>query len=96
MERKYQQPALTGCRQGVLDDDGELPCERTLQRLGANAVLGDRDRRGRPQPDADAELLEQHERRYGDGLYTFAGDANHTGSSDSKNFTIGQAARPRP
>ena len=55
-------------RPGSIDYDGDLPGERALQRLRADAVLRDRHRCRRTQPDADAELLEQHERRHCDGV----------------------------
>ena len=34
---------------------------------------------------------EQHQCGHGHGEYTYAGDDNHTGSSDSKDFTIEKA-----
>ena len=79
-------------RSGVLDDHGELPGERHLHRLGAHAVhrLGDRCRR--PEPDPDPDLHHNTNAGTATASYTFAGDANHTGSSDSKTFTIDQAS----
>ena len=40
------------------------------------------------------ELFEQHQRRrtLATASYTFLGDANHSGSTDSENFTIDPAA----
>ena len=38
-----------------------------------------------------AELRQQHQRRYRDRQLQYPGDTNHTGSSDSKNFTIDKA-----
>ena len=35
--------------------------------------------RWRSEPDADRDVFEQHERRNGDGNYTFTGDDNHEG-----------------
>jgi hypothetical protein len=45
------------------------------------------------EPDACSFLLKQHQRGTATASYTYAGDANHSGSSDSKNFTIDLAAR---
>jgi hypothetical protein len=70
----------------------QLPGERDLRRLSADAVLGQRDGAGGLNSDACSFLLEQHERGNRDGQLHLRGDANHTGSSDSKNFTIDLAS----
>ena len=62
-----------------------------LHGLGADAVLGDGDRRRRTEPDADADYSNNTNAGTATASYTYAGDANHTGSSDSKNFTIDRA-----
>ena len=53
-----------------------------------------RDRRRRVEPDADRGPTPANNTDAGTATasYTFAGDANHTGSSDSKTFAIGQAS----
>ena len=79
-------------RQGVVDDDGDLrrrpftytgsaqtPCSVTVTGAGGLNLA--------PDPDYATTRT-----RDGDGELHYAGDANHTGSSDSKNFTIDKAS----
>ena len=53
-------------RQGVLDDGRHVPGQRDLQRVGADAVLGECDGRRRSEPVGDGHLRGEHERRHGD------------------------------
>ena len=56
-------------------------------------MLGVGHRGRRPQPQPDRRLHEQRQRRDGHRrLYTYGGDANHTGDSGSATFTIDKAS----
>ena len=54
-------------RAGRVGDDRDLPGERDLQRIGADAVQRGGDGRRRPGAVPDGELHRQHERGHGPG-----------------------------
>ena len=71
-----------------------VTCPASVEYDGSDAGAVHRvgHRRRRPQPDAHADLHAQHRCRHRDRHYMFAGDANHSGSTDSATFDITAAA----
>ena len=68
------------------------PASVTYTGVGADAVHGHRHRRRRPQPDAAPSPTPNNTNAgTATASATYAGDANHTGSSDCQDFTIDKA-----
>ena len=86
-------PADPPDRQGGLDDLGLVSGHRVdLQRVGADTVHSVRDRRRRPERDTHGTYTDNTNTGTGHALASFAGDDNHSGSSDTQNFQIEKAA----
>ena len=76
---------------GAVDGDvGKLPGECYLYRLGVDPGLhgGGGGRRLRYHPDRDLELPNNTNAGTATATATYAGDANHAGSSGSTTFII--------
>ena len=79
-------------REGGLEHRRHLSRQRDVQRVGAGAVLGRGDRRRRLEPVAVGQLLDNTDAGTATASASYAGDANHKSSSDSKTFAIEKAA----
>ena len=79
-------------RQGQLDHRGDLPCGPHLQRLGADALLGRVTGAGGLNQSLTVSYTDNTNAGTATATASFAGDANHTGSNDSKTFPIDKAS----
>ena len=79
-------------REGSLDHRRDLPDERHLHRVCAHAVLGDRHRGRWPGRERRSRSTRNNtDAGTANASATYAGDANHEGSSDATTFAIDKA-----